>query len=82
MIKVNKDYLTKKSYEYIIKNTGTSSTTRTVVTFRTIIIYELLIISSTSDAHIDVIILLGTLVTFGTYGTYVLLTILSTFYIE
>ena len=30
---------TKKSYEYIIKNTGTSSTTRTMVTFGTIIIY-------------------------------------------
>ena len=41
----------KKSYEYIIKNTGTSSTTRTMVTFRTIIIYELLIISSTSDVY-------------------------------
>ena len=82
MIKVIKDHLTKKDYEYIIKNIGTSSTTRTMVTFRRIIIYELLIISSTSEVYIGVIILLGTLVTFGTHGTYVLLTILSTFYVE
>ena len=59
--------MTKKDYEYIIKNIGTSSTTRTMVTFRRIIIYELLIISSTSDVYIGVIIPLGTLVTFGTH---------------
>ena len=51
-------------------------------TSSTIVTYELHIISSTSDANIGVIRLLGTLVTFGTQGTYVLLTISSTFYVK